>query len=292
MKEQLIQISNDNLSLENILNKVAIEAGFLSDMSDKISEIFPSMVSKFNKVFDITADLDNGDKGSFRFTKLTSEQQFLTKEIHTFDFIDIGELKIPVPEGFKGDLLSYCTHLDKAIKRLKNINTEVLNPFYTKLSAFLSSADAKKSLDDLSPMYKKIAKDRKEITEDIGEFFVSGALNVEDKLVNVIRRSADFHNLFDTVNQLKNDFHSIDINIIRSNVKKIEETLNIVITRQKEGDLTNASSESIKTLAFGAFEAASEVELFAIIGYKVMVLSTVIDALTVKVNKFIRDIPN
>jgi hypothetical protein len=66
----------------------------------------------------------------------------------------------------------------------------------------------------------------------------------------------------------------------------------MIIDKIQKNEIEHVSPEVTQNLAFGAYEVAREIEFFSVVYYKVLALTTSVDATTVKVNNFIKNIPN
>ena len=273
-------------TVERNLSQIAMEAGVLSNMVNSIKNIFPDLIETLRNSFSHAEGLPTIE------IKLTNDQKFLIKEIGNFKYIDIAELSTQIPEGFVGTYSDYARTLIKVIEDISDVNGKVLQPYSIYLSTFLTNKDAKFNTKDQTRLYENMKKVREHHINDIGQFFKDSSNLSYAKIGQVIKRNADFNTVYNETGIIAKKIYSINIKTLNENIKRCLDMLDMIIDKIQKNEIEHVSPEVTQNLAFGAYEVAREIEFFSVIYYKVLALTTSVDATTVKVTNFIKNIPN
>lgn len=274
------------LSVERDLRMIALESGVLSNMVQSIKNIFPDMIGNLRASFSQTENLPTIE------IKLTPDQKFLVKEINNFKYIDIAELSTQVPEGFVGNYIDYSKVLIKVIDEISDIEKRILQPYSVYLSTFLTNKEAKFNTKDQTRVYDNFRKVRENLIKDIGHFFKDSSNISKVKIGQVVKRNGDFNTVYNETNIISKKITSINLKNVNDNIKRCLDMLDIIIKRIQDNDIEHVSPEVTQNLAFGAYEVAREIEFFSVVYYKVLALTTSVDATTIKVNNYIKNIPD
>lgn len=271
-------------SIKRNLTQISLEASVLSNMVSSIKNIFPDLMETLRSSFSKTENLPEIK------IKLTSEQKFLIKELVAYKYIDIAELSTQVPEGFNGGYLDYIMILKDIVDRISDVNARLLQPYSVYLSSFLTNKEAKFNTVDQTRLYDKFKNIREEDIKNLGNFFNDSSNKSVTKIGQVVKRNSSFPGIYSEVGNLAKKIDSINFKLINDNVKKCLSMLDIIIERISKNEIEHVSPEVTQNLAYGAYEVASEIEFFAVVYYKVLALVSSVDATTVKINNYIRNI--
>lgn len=274
------------ISIERNLTQIAMEAGILSNMVNSIKNIFPDLINTLRSSFSHTENLPTIE------IKLTSDQKFLVKEINQFKYIDIAELSTQVPEGFVGNYIDYSKELIKIIDAISDVNGKVLQPYSIYLSTFLTNKDAKYNTKDQTRLYNNLKNAREHHIKSLGHYFKDSSNISYAKIGQVVKRNSDFQTVYNETGIIAKKIYSINLKTLNENVKRCLDMLDMIIVKIQKGEIEHVSPEVTQNLAFGAYEVAREIEFFSVIYFKVLALTTSVDATTVKVNNFIKNIPD
>lgn len=272
-------------TVERNLSQIAMEASVLSNMVNSIKNIFPDLIETLRNSFSRTEGLPSIE------IKLTGDQKFLLKEIGNFKYTDICELSTQVPEGFVGNYIDYAKELINIIDDISDVNGKVLQPYSIYLSTFLTNKDAKFNTKDQTRLYENMKSAREQHIKTLGHFFKDSSNVSYAKIGQVIKRNADFNVVYNETGIIAKNIYSINIKTLNENIKKCLSMLDMIIDKIQKKEIEHVSPEVTQNLAFGAYEVAREIEFFSVIYYKVLALTTSVDATTVKVNNFIKNIP-
>lgn len=273
-------------SVELKLKQISLEAHVLSNMVQSIKNIFPSLIDTLRKSFSQAEHLP------FIEIKLSKEQNFVLKEINNFRFIDIASLSTQVPEGFQGDYLEYSKLILELVEQASTLNTRILQPYSTYLSSFLTNKESKIETKDQTRYYDNIKKTREEHISQLGHFFKDSDYTSKTLIGSVIKRNNDFKTVYEQTATIKKNIDSINLKTVDENVKKCLNLLDIIIRKIEKDEILIVSPEVTQNLSYGAYEVAREIEFFSVLYYKVLALLVSVDATTLKVNNFIKNIPN
>lgn len=272
-------------SVERNLNQIAMEAGILSNMVNSIKNIFPDLINTLRSSFSHTENLPEIE------IKLTNDQKFLIKEISQFKYMDIAELTTMVPEGFVGNYLDYCKELIRIINEISDVNGKVLQPYSIYLSTFLTNKDAKYNTKDQTRLYNNMKNMREHHIKALGHYFKNSSTVSKAKIGQVIKRNSDFQTVYNETGIIAKKIGSINIKTLNENVKRCLDMLDMIIEKIQKNEIDHVSPEVTQNLAFGAYEVAREIEFFSMVYFKVLNLVASVDATTIKVNNFIKNIP-
>lgn len=277
--------NEQTLSVERNLQQIAMESGVLSNMVNSIKNIFPDLISTLRNSFSHTENLPAIE------IRLTNDQKFLIKEINQFNYIDIAELSTQVPEGFVGNYIDYTKELITIIDDISDVNGKVLQPYSVYLSTFLTNKDAKYNTKDQTRLYNSMKVAREHHVKSLGHYFKDSSNVSKVKIGQVIKRNSDFQLVYNQTGVIAKKIYSINLKTLNENVKRCLDMLDMIIEKIEKNEIEHVSPEVTQNLAFGAYEVAREIEFFSVIYFKVLALTTSVDATTVKVNNFIKNIP-
>ena len=278
------------LSLESVstttardIQLICLEASVLSNMTNTIRNIFPDFLQKLTTSF---AQIESIPEVSIKLPQL---QQFVVKHLDEKQYLDLADLTISIPEGFKGNLLEYADVLNEIVKEHSTITETVLKPFTAYLSHFISNKDAKLSVGDTTDKYIVSKKVREHNIEKIAHYRTDGH-NTKAKLGETLSRKADIQAVYVKTVLLTQTLEKINLKYIQDQVKHCVELLSIIVDQVESGKILNVTPEVTKNLAFSALQIAEEIEFMAIVYFKALGFTTCVDSMSVTISNYIKEI--
>lgn len=268
-------------SVDESLKKISMESTMLSNMTSTIVNFFPGLFEKLSSSFAMAEQIEVVE------IKYTTEQKFVINNIQDKLYLDFSELKVSIPEGFKGQYVDYSEVLLESTKGMHTVIENILRPYITYLSQFLSNKDAKLGTKDMTPVYAGMARHRDAAMLAMDKFRSNSTIS-SAKIGDVISRKADIARVYDTTYQLTKLLKNIDLRSVKDCVKQCVDLLNIVVEQAQTGDIKNVTPEVTRNLAFGAAEVAREVEYLAVLHYRAMGLVIGVDDMTEKLSNYIK----
>ena len=247
------------------LRIIASEAGILSNLANSIKNNFnpiKEFLASSASFTDIMIDKPD--------LELTREQQKLFSKINGTNFVRLSELPVGVMPNMKAKLTDLQPVVEDAIKRIKAFNTEIVTPYYIRLSTFVSNKDAKLSIKDETHIYKKLAQDRESVAKHNATYFSNKDGSGKSTVGDLIARSGDLDHVFDHVNRYRSEFREIHLDSIKDSIKGCVSLLDDIINSISDGTVTEVSPEVVKSLAHGAYEVALQAEFMTALAVVVL----------------------
>lgn len=265
------------MRLEYHLERIALESNYIAtvitslknslpDFISNISDNTESLLSRFVNIKDITHEL-------------TKKQSKVLNAVKHYDYLVFGDIYVSVPDGFLGNYLEYSEFLNSIVSRVFNIDKTLLREYCIMLSTFISNMDEKISLVDHTTFYKKVRREREEITNDSKKFFNKSEGSTKAKLRTVISRFSELEDLMHSVSSLTSSVTSSVLQNIHHSTTDCVNLLNFIILSINKGQTKNISPAVANNIAVGAYEVGKYVELAGIIYYDITVFLHSIDKL-------------
>jgi hypothetical protein len=262
--------------------RIAMEAGFLSNLSTTVREAIPSMMASINGALSsmkFFSNEKNSINGSSLFLNLLEKS----------NFVEISDLKVYTPEGFVGNLPAYADVLKSCSVHASEVINDVLVPYNTFLSQLLSSNSARlSSFGQLNYMLKK-DEQREKLNELVGSFIVPGSTQVKQSIGKAFNRNSEWRDMLISQNESTQAINKVDVKTVLSTVDECVQLIDTIRTASNAGELDGLSGPMLKQLSNTTLTAANEVTFYSITSYRVSVLSKAIndsiEALTKELKK-------
>lgn len=257
----------NTLSVESRMNRLGLESAFTSNVIETFRSVVPDLKENIVNAFNmLTTPKDELAKN---VDELVSHFKKLEKKIPHASFLNIGQTVVSVPEGFKGNLLTYLNFLHLLSDELVREANNVLVDYNMILSSFVSNKQDKLSLRDHTALFKKVKHRREEIMKDIKEFFPDTNVTARSRLIQICDRFQDLEAMYKLSEQLLKERKSHNLENIHNGVRQSVEMLDMVIQDVQTNGTENVSGASALNISEGAYEIGKFVELVAI--YRTMV---------------------
>lgn len=248
---------------------IALEA-FAGDVKSLLFSTFPSMVKNLVGYTDqFTPDAPP--------VVVTSSQADFLKEITKHSYLEIAPLAAFVPEGLNVTYFKYGAELLLATMHASRILSGGLTAYSTFLAQLINNDQEKFSTVEHARAYKLLADERAKLNSDLGKCFKNGSTKTEVSLGDVTDRNSDWQHVFQISDNITKLINSVDRKALNKKVAECKDLLAIIIKKIENNQLNDMSPQAIKNLSDGAYQAACELEFYAVVYYKVVAYTTAVD---------------
>lgn len=282
-----LALESHQMDAKLALEQIALEAQFLKNMAQAIKDFFPSIFGEIKKNKEVTINLlDELQKD--KDIKLDKDQTFVLKEIMRHNFTEYADRPTMVPNGFTGQhtFIDFIKQLEHSVDHLMTIEKNVLQRFYSEISAFITNKGDRSSLKDLSSYYTALGKKSEQDLAKIGQFF-KGDDTAYLSIGKVIHRGNDLPNLYRELISLDKKINTIDRGALKDSINKISDLMDVIIQNAQEKKIDYASPETIKSISTGAYVVAKELEYYSVVFFRVIMIKESVKDLTENLKKFI-----
>lgn len=243
---------------------ISLESNMFSDMVGQMSGLLSDIGNVLsNKLKDINYYIN----GLPEDPKVFFEQlNYLESKLDKINYVDVKDKIVPVPQGFKGEYISYIEALLPIIKETKEHIKEVLADYTTLVSSIINNGSDKIILKDYNELYKKIQDSRVKIDNEYKKFF-SGNQAVA-KVGELIGSMGQLKELNKKLEILILSVDKQELTIMNDGVNNVHNLLNILISSIKENKIVVNKADTID-LSNGAYELASYLESVAMTYYSI-----------------------
>jgi hypothetical protein len=250
--------------------RIAMEAGFLSSFVTTVREVIPSMLTSISDAL-TSLSFSSSDKRN------TGNYSSFLNLLDKSNFMEIGDVKISVPEGFTGHLPTYVDTLKMCSEHAGKIASDVLLPYNTFLSQLLSSDNTRlSSMGQLNYLVKRDSE-REELNSKIGNFLRKGSTQVKQPMKDVFSRNAEWELVLTNQNTAINELGKTDRKTVQDMVDQCVELIEAVRSSAESGELDNLSGPMIKQLSASTMSVANEVTFYSITLYRVNAMDKIIN---------------
>jgi len=278
-----LQIESAYRSHEANMHVLNLEAMSLTNMASSIKDLFPSFLQKLKETSDIVVTIPEVK------VELSKEQDFVLKQMNTKEFMDMADLQIRVPEGFSGSYVEYSSLLYEIAKQNSNVIENVLKPYSTYLSQFISNKDSKLSTRDITQRYFDAKSKTKMYVERLSNYRESSNENMTT-LGKVVSRKADIVAVYTNTYLLNKALENTNLKEVQHLVDHCHRLLGIIIDQATKGSLTSVTPEVARNLAYSAEHVAEDIEFIALVQFKALGFVKSVDMMTATLSNFIKGI--
>lgn len=237
---------------------VAFEAFTTSDVSALVRRVIPSIrngIDGFHKTFTQAPAVSiSGD-----------QKRFLSEVIAKRTYNTLEPLTAYVPEGLKVPYLEYAQVLFNAVEHAM-LAPSVINAYATFLATLVSNKMALNNTMSSKRLYLEMQETRTKLADDVRKCF-DGTVKTETKVENVIKRNADWAELFKACDNISRAINSVERSVLQKKVDECSELLERISKQINEGFFDKASPEVILDMSEGAYQVASELEFYSVMYY-------------------------
>lgn len=264
---QFLTIESTSTNLDSELKRLTMEASVMSNVIDTFRSILPSLSSKLSSIASNLQPSDDHTKSVEELVRFADKHKEVIREV---GIVKHSDTLIPVPEGFD-DKAKMCSYLDDLIKAAPSIAQgiqEILSEYQIVLSTFISNKDAKTSLRDHSTFYKRIQKQRVDVSAPLISYFDKGIDRSRLPFGSVYDQSMEVCTAVEKASQLNKLRSKQDLKLVKNQVAECSNILDMIVQRSHSQDITEISGAAAMDLSDGAMEVANWVELVSIFHFR------------------------
>lgn len=268
------------ISIERQLDQLALESGFLSNLSQGLRKIIPSLLDKLQGSVSMLSGVMSEDKtATVGTSQLTPRQKETLLKVKALDFLVFAEVPIQVPENFKGNFHSYLQALNGLSPKVYGGVSTLLGEYNAILSSFVNNREVQTGLKTHEALFRGVQGARDHREKIIRHYFPKTTGKSRLPLKEVLAKAGEFESTFRESNKLQGDHVRQNLTQINSMVQQATDLLKIVLKQVEENQNGKVSPEATMDISRGAYEVAKEVEHLASFHYQVMVALTTSDLL-------------
>lgn len=232
--------------------------------------VFAGLVSKF--------------QASSEGIVLTRDQRAFMRVVETHKYMDLAPIVAFVPEGLEVTYLNYMAALGPVTDHVAKIQ-ELLAQYSTYIAMLLTNKDERFSTANSAVVYQGLEGQRAAFNKDLGACFQTGSHETDVRYGDVVERNNDWTLVFSSAASLSDKMNGVNRKVLAKTLQDTVHLMDRLIEAAKKDDFKGASPTMLSELADGAYQIASEVEMFATVYYRVMALTTAIDRTTQNILK-------
>lgn len=268
--------SKDSIAFEAI----ALESTLLANMADSIKSYFPGFVEAIKPAFDGLSNITM-PKIANLFKGKTLEQKLLAADPENVKY-----LKVSVPEGFQGNYGDYISLLLSAFDYFDEVEKSI-DDYYVLLSWILTNKEAKKSLKDETNEYKKLEKSRTTMNDAFSDHFKSRSNEALSTFGKHFKNPKDYIDAVEQAAVLDKRLKAFNIERIKGKVKRIVDTMGVLIEQSNKGNIAYMTPEVAKNIAYGGKEMAYQIEFLSVNIFRAIGTLTALDDTAERVERFV-----
>ncbi|MBB5409276.1 hypothetical protein HDG34_003217 [Paraburkholderia sp. HC6.4b] len=255
--------------LKNQRKVVALEAFALQDIAGLLRRAFPAI----RKGFEDLAGLISPDD---RPVVLSADQKTFLGLLAGHNYVTLSPLPARVPQGLKVPYLVYAEALSDAVSHAAQINEE-LSRYTLFLGRLVTSHEFQYSAEYDPAYYRELQRQREDDNQKLGQCYQTGSTRTERTYADVVSRNADWKTVFEVANRLTADINRVDRSIITKKIAESVHLLDVIEKKIVREELEGVSPGIVTELSEGAFQMASQLEMYSAVWYKVQTFVTAVD---------------
>ena len=252
-------LATEEFGTEGIISAMAQTLGFVKQ--------------SFTKLADTLTDFTKTPKISTVQPWSEVEQRRFSREIQNLNYFTFSDMKIAYsPEGMYKTYLEYLGALRPLCEHVSVCHNTIIHPYVKYLGGLLSEVGGViKTTKDNTAYYKQLEENRESMKDALFACYKPASEQDVRRVSEVVKRNADWQNVFTQINESVRMTRSIDVKKIQDDVNLACTYIDSIIARlesQEVGQIQNSNKEVLTVLSSGAYQMSCEVELIPMIIFK------------------------
>lgn len=265
-----MQISDKTISSHQTATGAVLRLTVESYNTANVINIFRNAIPNVKEYLqDVILEVKTRDKVDFDINKAARILDAAGGLDTDIKFTKHGHVLLQTPEGFKDKYIPYLAWLIKDGTGFINGASELLEAYYTELSIFISSKDAKLSQKDSSKMYAKLQQSLDGVKDGLASFFDPKSTTALRQADTLFDRAADIKTAVKLAKDLNRQRMALDTKNILGLTERISQLLELIIESSEEDAIPEVSGASATAIAEGAMVAARYVEFVGVLRYRI-----------------------
>ena len=284
MRKNILEGSTSTISLESHMDRLALEANIITNAISNLQGIVPKLTEKFNNAINGLFD-SKSHSAVENLHKASGDVAAIAKLVPYNSFATYDRTLVTSPEGLEGDFMTYVLALISVSREVYTTADQSLSTLQQQLATFITNSEVKASNKDKTLDYKKAAKQREDITKEIGRFFSDKNSRSKMYMSEAINNFNEIDELYKKTKTLIDINNKTNIEAIERKTKEVNNLLSMVYEDMKNNPDTKVSGAAAKNIAEGAYETAKCVELVGIFNFRVSQIYACIYELVTQLKK-------
>lgn len=267
-RQAMLTIDFNNVSLEDNLERLALEANVLSNVIETFRNVVPGLTDKIKSF--LSGFNFKSNTTSIDYSKLMSNQKNITKYVKLGMADDqafsLDLLILPKPFGLVSSYIDCIEFLFHIVPKVHKLVNETLVEYNFMLSSFITNAEDKISNHDQSAFIKKVSNSREDLIKQFDNYFDPNG-SERGKYKDLVGKVNNINEIVKLVQKLDQVFHQHSNKLILDSVNNCVALLDIV-AKNSEKEITVISGTSAMNISNGAMEVAKLVEFVSVMSYR------------------------
>lgn len=268
-----LQRQRDWMALETMSMTMPNVAELLNRALPEVTKTFRELAAKFSP------------KGEA--LEIKGDQKDFLKLIENHRYLDLAPLRASVPEGLNVTYLHYLNELTPMVAHAVEVGALVAN-YKTYLATVITNRDHRIASTNAATIYKGLEDKRARWAKDLGACFKNGSHNTNVTYGDVVERNNEWTLVFQLANKLSKQLDTVNRKDLHQGVSDISHLVDKFMGLVKGGHIQEGSAEMVYAVAEGAFQVASEIELFAILYYRLLAINAMLKDTTESISKILK----
>lgn len=244
------------------------------------SEIATSLVAGFKQTTENLAAHFKRAEG--QYLGLSGDVHKAQKSLQTRDYSSMMEISVPVPIGFKGDLIAYGRFLvssaDQVSEYLKAIDSlkRTISFMLTNPTMVVDVNKGIMSQEEVSNIKTKYLEESSQYISDEG--------SSTKTLGDCIARNVDWETVVKIATELDHYISKHSNRSLLNDADEIDRLLGKLVERQRSGKLSNVSLDTVRELSASVYTIAIMLEFYAVNFYRAMAYVHSVEEIGKKIN--------
>lgn len=270
-----LKVGQETINPERMLERIALEANFMSDMRELMVDFIPALKNKL-AAFVPHGQATEYDKYAHNIFMLEAKAKYKADKL---DFLTFGANFVSVPIGFNGYLTNYSEELTRAINQCKPMAAQILSTINMQLANCITNKDAVLSIKEDTKIYTEAKNHRDDVNKKLGEYLTGVNTSGKAPMTSVLRRFADISDLAKQTKDVMSAIKPINLVDIKNKITELSSMADLLLDAMKKKETERVSPMVAKTLSMGLFETAAYIEFLSVLYYDAMVLMQTISNL-------------
>jgi hypothetical protein len=211
---------------------------------------------------------------------LPDDYKRVEKTLHNVSYGAITNIGMPVPEGFKGDLIGYASYLQKSVDACSEVNI-VLDDLYRVVSVCLTNPTMPQETS-LPGQQKEKKIGVEELKKEATKFFDPNSSNTNLPFGKVIRRNSDWPLVVRETTALEEALARFNKKILLEKAKKLDVVIEKLIKQRKNKPEFAIDTAWLKYVAEQTYHIAVMLEFSAVTYYRCLAYFQSVDSISQK----------
>lgn len=215
-----------------------------------------------------------------KFTFLMGRQDKFEYKIEHMSPMEAAEIIISVPEGFRGNLVTYGHLLNDQLVQVHTEMFQVLGAINAYMSVFITNKTQQLTMRDASREFKDHERAYEAFNNARKVFFDARFSDVSKaRLMTVFDNMKNMYQIEKVMEGMKKALARYDLETLSSKVRETSELATLLKKNIDDGQVDHITAPVMATISHGLYAAARFTELVSILNYDAQVYMSCMDKL-------------